>query len=113
MPDMMYRRLSCKPESEVKVEKRTQKPTEEELVAEMNRLLDEDPEAFFSMFTREQLGDILRRATAMLFDTSPESLDLPEAKSLLRAHIDHAREKKVEQGMARLESLIMRGTEAE
>jgi hypothetical protein len=113
MPDMMYRRLSCKPESEVKVEKRKQEPTEEELVAEMNRLLDEDPEAFFSMFTREQLGDILRRATAMLFDTSPESLDLPEAKGLLRAHIDHAREKKVEQGMARLESLITRGTEAE
>ena len=113
MPDMMYRRLSSKPKSEVKVEKSKEKRTEEELLAQMNRLLDEDPEAFFSMFTREQLGDILRRATAMLLDTSPESLDLPEAKGLLRAHIDRAREKQVEQGMARLESLITRATEAE
>lgn len=113
MPDMMYRRLSSKPKSEVKVENRKQEPTEEELLAQMNSLLDEDPEAVFSMFTREQLGNILRQATAMLFDTSPESLDLPEAKGLLRAHIDRAREKQVEQGMARLERLITRATEAE
>lgn len=87
MPDMVHRRLVSKSMNEEKVENRKQEPTEEELLAEMNRLLDEDPEAFFSMFTREQLGGILRRATAMLLDTSPESLDLPEAKGLLRAYI--------------------------
>ena len=113
MPDMVHRCLVSKSMNEEKVENRKQEPTEEELLAEMDRLLDGDPEAFFSMFTREQLGNILRQATAMLFDTSPETLDLPEAKGLLRAHIDRAREKQVEQGMARLESLITRATEAE